>query len=151
MVLGRGMLRTGSLPPPRPREIATHPAWPHRTATSATPTAAICLPSGASDQSGARFAALPPGSTNPTTIRTITSPILVRVRTFCVIAPSLTPSELSTVSPTIDATATARMPPSPSGQKNPTYVANPSAIAAMDAGLITTPLDQPYRYPHSGP
>src|SRR5439155_712537 len=93
------------------------------TATSPAPAApndAICLPSGASDQRGARFATLPPGNTNPTTISTITSPILVRVSTFCVTAPSLTPSELSTVSPTIDATATALVPPSPSGKKKPT-------------------------------
>ena len=68
---------------------------------------------------------------------------MVRVSTFCVMAPSLTPSELSTVSPTIDTTATVLMPPSPSGTKNPRYVANPSAIAAMDAGLITTPLVHP--------
>src|SRR5882762_8687476 len=150
-MMERGMLRSGSFTSLPTYVTSIHPSSAHSTATSATPNDAICLPSGASDQSGARFATLPPGSTNPTTISTVTSPSLVRVSTFCVIAPSLTPSELSTVSPTIEATATALIPPSSSGTKKPTYVANPRAIAAIEAGLITTPLDQPYRYPHSGP
>ena len=77
------------------------------------------LPTPASGQRGRKFATLPPGSATPTTMSTATRPILRRVRTFCVIAPGLTPMQLSAVSATIDATATSFTSQGPSGTKKP--------------------------------
>src|SRR3989442_189619 len=111
----------------------------------AIPNGAMRLPSEACGHTGERFSTLPPGPTNPTAIRATNKPILMRVRTFWMTAPSLTPSEFSTVRATMDTIATALIPAFASGTKNPRYVANPTAIAAIDAGLITTPAVQPYR------
>src|SRR5260370_8131484 len=98
----RGSSRPGSRPAPPTWVIATQPSYAHSTATSATPNDAIWRPSGASDQSGVRFAALPPGSTNPTTINTATSPTFIRVTTFSVIAPRPPPGQLTPLTPTYD-------------------------------------------------
>src|SRR5437660_12563364 len=88
----RGTLRSGSLTSLPTYVISIQPSYAHNAATIATPNGAIQLPTDvppeAGGQSGDRFATLPPGSTNPATINTASKPILIRVSTFRVIAPS---------------------------------------------------------------
>src|SRR6266516_6738397 len=139
----RGTLRSGSVTSPPTYVTSIQPSYAHNTATRATPNDAIRCPGATSDQRGARFDALPPGNANPATMSTTSRAILMSVSTFCVTAPSRTPSKFSAVSPTMDRTATSLMPAPESGTKKLKYVAKPTAIAAMDAGLITTPLVQP--------
>src|SRR5436189_250756 len=93
----------------------------------------------------------PPGMTNEVTIKAIRAPIFSVVSTFCVVAPSRTPRQLSTVRPTIETIAMMRIPDSENGVKNPMYFANPTAIAVIDAVLMTEKFDQPYRKAHTVP
>src|SRR5438094_7740879 len=106
----RGTLRSGSLTSLPTYVISIQPSYAHNAATIATPNGAIRLPTGAGGQSGDRFATLPPGNTNPATIKTTSRAILIRVSTFWVIAPSLTPRQFSAVSVTMQAPATALRP-----------------------------------------
>src|SRR2546423_9386677 len=119
----RGTVRSGSLTSLPTYVISIQPSYAHNAATIATPNGAIQLPTDvpaeAGGQSGDKFATLPPGSTNPATIKTTSRAILTRVSTFWVIAPSLTPRQFSAVSATMEATATALMPAPASGTKKP--------------------------------
>src|SRR5439155_23939152 len=116
----RGTLRSGSFTSLPTYVISIQPSYAHNAATIATPNGAIKLPTAeAGGQSGDKFATLPPGSTKPATIKTTSRAILIRVSTLWVIAPSLTPRQFSAVSATMEATATALMPASASGTKNP--------------------------------
>src|SRR5437016_13490713 len=92
----RGTLRSGSLTSLPTYVISIQPSYAHNAATIPTPNGAIKPPAGG--QSGDKFATLPPGNTNPATIKTTSRAILIRVSTSCVIAPSLTPRQFSAVS-----------------------------------------------------
>ena len=69
--------------------------------------------------------------------------ILSAVKIFCVVAPRRTPRQFRRVSPAIDRMAITRIAGSVSGTKNPMYRANPTAIAAMEAVLMTAKFAQP--------
>ncbi len=80
---------------------------------------------------------------NEVTIKAISAPIFSVVSTFCVVAPSRTPRQLSNVRPMIEIIAMMRVPDSVSGVKNPMYFANPTAMAVIEAVLMTEKFDQP--------
>ena len=101
--------------------------------------------------SGWRCDDAPPDSTNDVAISANSAAIFSVVRTFCVVAPSRTPRQLSSVRPMIDAIATLRIAVSESGVKNPIYRAKPTAMAAIDAVLMTAKFAHPYRKAHAVP
>src|SRR5438552_19042363 len=101
----RGTLRSGSLTSLPTYVISIQPSYAHNAATIATPNGAIKPPPGR--QSGDRFATLPPGNTNPATIKTTSRAILIRVSTFWVTAPGLTPTQFPAGTARREATPTA--------------------------------------------
>src|SRR6267154_3727267 len=150
-IIDRGRLRPGftiSLPT---YVVSIQPSYAHSTATIAAPNAPIQWPTGSDGHSGWKCDTDPPGMTNEVTIKAISAPIFSVVSTFCVVAPSRTPRQLSTVKPMIEAIAIRRMPVSDSGVKKPMYFANPTAMAVIDAVLMTEKFDQPYRKAHTVP
>src|SRR6266487_4558444 len=117
-MIERGRFRPGftiSLPT---YVVSIQPSYAHNTATIATPNAPIQWPTGSDGHSGWKCDTDPPGITNEVTIKAINAPIFSVVSTFCVVAPSRTPRQLSSVRPMIEAIATMRIAVSESGVKN---------------------------------
>src|SRR6266436_6909419 len=116
-MIDRGRLRPGftiSLPT---YVVSIQPSYAHSTATIATPNAPIQWPppTGSDGHSGWKCDTDPPGITNEVTIKAISAPIFSVVSTFCVVAPSRTPRQLSSVRPMIEIIAMMRMPDSDNG------------------------------------
>src|SRR6266576_1869283 len=150
-MIDRGRLRPGftiSLPT---YVVSIQPSYAHSTATIATPNAPIQWPTGSDGHSGWKCDTDPPRITKEVTTKSVSAPIFSVVSTFCVVAPSRTPRQLRTVRPMIDRIAMMRIPDSDNGVKNPMYFANPTAIAVIDAVLMTEKFDQPYRKAHTVP
>src|SRR5207247_1362902 len=142
-MIERGRFRPGftiSLPT---YVVSIQPSYAHSTPTIATPNAPIQWPTGSDGHSGWKCDTDPPGMTNEVTIKAINAPIFSVVSTFCVVAPSRTPRQLSTVRPMIETIAMMRMPDSDNGVKNPMYFANPTASAIIVPALIITASKRP--------
>src|SRR5258705_14015141 len=152
-MIERGRLRPGFTTSLPPSVVSIHPSYAHSTATIATPNAPIQWPppTGSDGHSGWKCDTAPPGITNEVTTKSVSAPIFSVVSTFCVVAPSRTPRQLRTVRPMIDPIAMTRIADSDNGVKNPMYFANPTAIAVVDAVLMTEKFDQPYRKAHTVP
>src|SRR5689334_20509516 len=111
-MIDRGRLRPGFMISLPTYVVSIQPSYAHSTATIATPNDPIQLPTGADGHSGWKFDPDPPGMTNEVMIKAVSAPIFSVVSTFCVVAPSRTPRQLSSVRPMIETIAMMRMPDS---------------------------------------
>src|SRR6266542_2005821 len=150
-MMERGRFLPGSMISLPTYVVSIHPSYAHNTPTIATPKGPIHCPIVPAGHSGWRCDVPPPDSTKDVAMSANNAPIFSVVSTFCVVAPSRTPRQLSSVRPMIDAIATLRIAVSDSGVKNPTYRAKPTAMAAIDAVLMTAKFAHPYRKAHTVP
>src|SRR5258708_30825257 len=125
-MIDRGRFLPGSLISLPTYVVSSHPSYAHKTPIMATPNGLIHPPSEPGGQSGRKFAGPPPANTNAVRMSAARAPILRKVSTFCVVAPSRTPKQLRSVSPAIDDRAPALIAAGASGTKHPAQVANPT-------------------------